>query len=255
MYFVVIFTVKLKRMKAIIFAAGLGTRLKPLTNNCPKALVNLNGKPLLWHSIMRLKLVGVTDITVNVHHFADAVISYLKTEDFGVTIHISDERDFLLDTGGGIMKARPFLDGNEPFIACNVDIISSVELNKVIEFHNEKKPLATLVVRMRETSRYLMFDETMQLSGWKNISSGEEIVSNARFQHSKPFAFSGIQVVSPALFDLITEEGKFSITPLYLRLAQQNAILGYNDNSDFWLDLGKPGQIEIAEKYLASKHS
>lgn len=237
-------------MKAIIFAAGLGTRLKPLTDKCPKALVKLNGKPLLWHSIMKLKLAGVTDITVNVHHFAESVISYLGSENFGVSIHVSDESDFLLDTGGGIMKARPFLDGCEPFIACNVDVISSVDLNKVIEFHNENKPLVTLIVRKRETSRYFMFDQKMRLSGWKNMVSGEEIISNAGFQQSSPFAFSGIQVISPSIFNLITEDGKFSITPLYLRLAQQNVILGYDDHSDFWLDLGKPGQIEIAEEYL-----
>jgi NDP-sugar pyrophosphorylase family protein len=240
-------------MKAIIFAAGLGTRLKPLTDNCPKALVELNGQPLIWHSINFLKESGIDQVIVNVHHFADLIIDYLKHEDFGITIHISDEREELLDTGGGMLKARKFLDCIESFIACNVDIISSIDLKKAIEYHNLNNPLATLIVRKRETSRYFMFDENMSLSGWKNIETGEEKISNEAFPHSQTWAFSGIQIISPAIFDLITERGKFSITPLYLRLAEQYKIIGYPDHSDFWLDLGKPGQITIAEEFLSNR--
>jgi NDP-sugar pyrophosphorylase family protein len=240
-------------MKAIIFAAGLGTRLKPLTNNCPKALVMLNDQPLLWHSINSLKRSGIEKVIVNVHHFADSIKKYLEEEDFGITIHISDESDELLDTGGGLLKARKFLDGKEPFIACNVDILSSVDLKKAIEFHTLHNPIATLVVRKRETSRYFLFDENMALSGWKNIETGEEKISSDAFSKSTTWAFSGIQVISPAIFDLITERGKFSVTPLYLRLAEHHKIMGFPDNSDFWLDLGKPGQISIAEKYLSTR--
>ncbi len=238
-------------MKAIIFAAGLGTRLKPLTDNCPKALVQLNGKPLLWHSINLLKKYGIDDITVNVHHFSKDIIKYLSDNEFGIRINISDESDFLLDTGGGLLKAKCFLDGNEPFIACNVDIISSVDIGKLIEYHKENQAIATLVVKNRLTSRYFMFDESMKLTGWVNTTTGEEIISNEEFYNSQMFAFSGIQVISPDIFDLIEEKGKFSITSLYLRLAEKRTIKGWIDDSEFWLDLGKPGQIEIAEKYLS----
>lgn len=237
-------------MKAIIFAAGLGTRLKPLTDNCPKALVLLNGKPLLWHSISLLKKYGIDDITVNVHHFSKDIIKYLSENEFNIRINISDESDFLLDTGGGLLKARHFLDGNEPFIACNVDIISSVDIGKLVEYHKENHAIATLVVKNRLTSRYFMFDDSMKLTGWANTTTGEEIISNEEFYNSQMFAFSGIQVLSPEIFDLIEEKGKFSITALYLRLAEKHTIKGWIDESEFWLDLGKPGQIEIAEKYL-----
>jgi NDP-sugar pyrophosphorylase family protein len=240
-------------MKAIIFAAGLGTRLRPLTDQCPKALITLNGQPLLWHSIQFLKQSGIDEVVVNVHHFAGTIINYLKKEDFGITVHISDESDELLDTGGALLKARKFLDGNMPFIACNVDIITSVDLKKAIDYHNLNQPLATLVVRKRETSRFLMFNENMSLSGWKNLENSEEIISKKTFSESIPWAFSGIQIISPAIFDLISEHGKFSITTLYLRLAENYNIMGYPDSSDFWLDLGKPGQITIAEKYLAEQ--
>jgi NDP-sugar pyrophosphorylase family protein len=245
----------MNKRKAIIFAAGLGTRLKPLTDSYPKALVILNGKPLLWHSINFLKRWGINEVVVNVHHFADSIIDYLAKEGFGIPIHISDERNELLDTGGGLLKARKFLDSSEPFIACNVDVISSVNLMEAIEFQIENNPLATLIVRKRDTNRNFMFDENRVLSGWKNFETGEEISSNEAFSTSKPFAFSGIHVISPRIFNLITEVGKFSITIPYLRLAQQNKIMGYLDKSDFWLDLGKPGQITIAEEFLSNQSS
>lgn len=237
-------------MKAIIFAAGLGTRLKPLTNNCPKALVKLNGQPLLWHTINKLTLAGVSEIVINVHHLGDQIIDYLNHQQFKVPIHISDERNLLLDTGGGLKKAQQFLTGDAPIVAYNVDIISSVSLPDVIAWHNMKKALATLVVRNRQTSRYLLFDPNMQLTGWQNKTTGETKTVSKQFENSCPFAFSGIQIISPAIFNLITEQGKFPITELYLRLAQKQLIMGYSDMSDFWIDLGKPGQIEIAENYL-----
>jgi len=238
-------------MKALIFAAGLGTRLKPLTDNSPKALVQLNGEPLIWHTINNLKKFGVTEVVVNVHHHAAMLTNYLLQTDFGLPIHISDESDLLLDTGGGLLKARAFLDGSEPFIAINVDVISSIDLKKVIEFHLKNEPLATLVVRKRETGRLFLFDEKMHLSGWKNFVTGEEKKATENFYSSKPLAFSGIHIISPSIFNLISEEGMFSIVELYLRLAKDNIIMGYKDKSDFWLDLGKPGQLAIAEEYLA----
>jgi NDP-sugar pyrophosphorylase family protein len=238
-------------MKAIIFAAGLGTRLGVVTQATPKALVQLNGEPLLYHAIHKLKTAGVNELVINVHHFSDQVIQYLLSKSFGLTIHISDESGELLDTGGGLKKARPWLDGEEPFIAWNVDVISSLDLTEVVGYHNRIKPLATLVVRKRNTSRYFLFDQDMQLVGWKNSSTGEEVRSRPTLSPSENWAFSGIQVISPAIFDLIDESGKFSVTTLYLRLAKQYPVAGYPDSSEFWLDLGKPGQIEEAEKLLA----
>lgn len=241
----------MKRMKGFVFAAGLGTRLKPLTNHKPKALVELNGQPLLYHAIQKLKEVAVDEIIVNVHHFSSLVIEYLQQNDFGIPITISDETEQLLDTGGGLLKAKNPLS-NSPFIAYNVDIISSINLKEMIHFHNASGNLATLAVRHRETSRYLMFDRQMHLSGWINKTTGNKIISNENFEQSQPFAFSGIQIIEPSIFDKITETGKFSVTPMYLRLAESEKIGGFLDQSDFWLDVGKPGQLEIAAEYLKS---
>jgi MurNAc alpha-1-phosphate uridylyltransferase len=164
-------------MKAIIFAAGLGTRLKPHTNNCPKALVQLAGKPLLWHAINKLIETGVSEIIVNVHHFGEQIIDYLCATHFDVPIFISDERHVLLDTGGGLVKTQDFFSNTDAFIAFNVDVISSVNLKEVIDFHITNNAMATLVLRNRKTSRYLLFSDSQQLTGWKNIDSGEEKIS------------------------------------------------------------------------------
>lgn len=240
-------------MNAIIFAAGLGTRLQPLTNSTPKALVLLNNKPLLWHAITYLEGFGINKIIVNIHHFGDQIIEYINQNKFNAEISISDERDCLLDTGGGLLKAKSLLLTNEPIIAINVDIITSANLGEIINFHLAQNALATLVVRKRETSRYFMFDEMMQLAGWKNFSTGDEIKATQNFNTSSPWAFSGIQILSPEIFNFITQTGKFSVTPMYLKLAENHKIVGYADTSNFWLDLGKHGQIEIAEKYLKAK--
>lgn len=238
------------RMKALIFAAGLGSRLKEYTQNKPKALVTLAGKPLLQRAIEHLKNFGINHIVINVHHFADQVIDFIKEHDsFGIRIDISDERDQLLDTGGGLKKAGQFLMGNEPILIYNVDVVSNLDLNELLEFHGQNKALATLVVRQRKTSRYLMFDENMLLAGWKNFSSGETIVSREdSFADSHPYAFSGIHILQPEILDLITEEGIFPIMDLYLRLAKNHPIKAYIDQSDLWMDLGKPDQIVEAEK-------
>lgn len=242
-------------MKALLFAAGMGTRLKSYTQDKPKALVTLAGKPLIQHAIEYLKSFGITDITINVFHFAEQVIEFIDEHNsFGITIHISNERDQLLDTGGGLKKAGTFLKGDEPIVIYNVDVISNLDLNAVLKYHQEQKALATLVVRSRETSRYLMFDRNLQLAGWKNFSNGDTIISRAKeFQEAEPFAFSGIHIVQPEILDLITEEGKFPIMDLYLRLAKEHLIKAYIDQSDLWMDLGKPEQLLAAEELLSKK--
>ncbi|MDP2114029.1 MAG: nucleotidyltransferase family protein, partial [Bacteroidota bacterium] len=228
---------------------GLGTRLKEHTSDKPKALVQLAGKSLLQLAIEKLKSHQITDITVNVFHFADQVISFLNNHSFpGVNIHISDEREELLDTGGGLKKAETFLTGSEPIMIYNVDVISNLDLNLLERHHLTSGSLATLVVRQRDTSRYLMFDENFQLAGWKNFSNGETKISRVdKFDNSIPYAFSGIQIVQPEIFNLITETGKFPIIDLYLRLAQTEAVHGFVDTSTIWMDLGKPDQLQKAE--------
>jgi len=242
-------------VKALLFAAGLGTRLKTYTHDKPKALVTLAGKPLLQHAIEHLKTFGINEITINVFHFAEQIIDFISEQNsFGIRINISDEREQLLDTGGGLKKANVFLNGTEPILIYNVDVISNLNLIDVLNYHQQNKALATLVVRKRETSRYLLFDESMQLTGWKNFSNGDTIISRTdSFAHSQPFAFSGIHILDPHIFNLITEEGKFPIMDLYLRLAKDHKIIGYHDQSDLWMDLGKPDQLIAAEQVLAKK--
>lgn len=242
-------------MKALLFAAGLGTRLKEHTQDKPKALVCLAGKPLLQHAIEYLKSFGISDITINVFHFAEQVISFIEENDsFGVNIHISDEREQLLDTGGGLKKAGTFLKGSDPILIYNVDVISNLDLNVLLHYHQQQNALATLVVRSRETSRYLMFDNDLQLTGWKNFSNGETLISRFdSFEKSQPMAFSGIHLIQPKLLDLITEEGKFSIMDLYLRLAKTQRIHAFVDTSGIWMDLGKPDQLQAAEMLFRDK--
>lgn len=237
-------------MKALLFAAGLGTRLKQHTENKPKALVMLAGKPLLQHAIEHLKKFGITDVTINVFHFADQVISFVhENNSFGIQIHFSDERPQLLDTGGGLKKAGDLLKGSEPILIYNVDVISNLDLNVLLDYHLRQKALATLVVRSRQTSRYLMFDPNLLLAGWRNFRNEESIISRPdAFTNAQPFAFSGIHIIQPELIDLITEEGKFPIMDLYLRLAKQNPIKAFVDESEIWMDLGKPEQLLAAKK-------
>ena len=237
----------------MIFAAGLGTRLYPFTLDRPKALVEVAGKTLLQLAIEKVSSFGYNELVINIHHFGSQIIEFLeKNNNFGLDIVISDERDHLLDTGGGILKAAPSLNGDEPFLVYNVDVLSNIDLNLFRKYHEERGGLATLVVRDRKTARYLAFDESMQLSGWKNIKTGEEIASR-NMQKSSLLAFSGIQLINPAIFKLITETGNFPLIPLYLRLASTHQIFGYNDSSSLWMDLGKPDQITAAEKYILNR--
>ncbi|MDP4185992.1 MAG: nucleotidyltransferase family protein [Bacteroidota bacterium] len=241
-------------MKAMIFAAGLGTRLKPYTETKPKALVELAGKPLLQHCIENLRKYGFTELVINVHHFGNQIIEFLeKNHNFGLSISVSDERECLLDTGGGLKKAAPLLTDSEPVLICNVDVLTDLNLNTLIEDHKSHNALATLVVRRRETSRYLLFDDHLSLRGWTNIKTGEVKESLPLNGEEQQLAFSGVHIVSPAFFNLITEAGKFSVIDLYLRLAKEHAIRGYIDNSPFWIDLGKPEELHRAEELLKAK--
>ncbi|GAB7087937.1 nucleotidyltransferase family protein [Marinifilum fragile] len=235
-------------LNAMIFAAGLGTRLKPYTNTKPKALVELAGKTLLERAIQKLVKLGVDRIVINVHHFADLIEDFLKeNNNFGVDIRISDERDHLLDTGGGLKKAIDLFIPDAPVLIYNVDILSSIDLNELIQQHESSKALVSMVMRKRESSRYLYFNKEKQLTGWKNCKTGEVKKARVDMEESKPLAFSGIHLVNPKLFDLIEEDGKFSIIDLYLRLAKTEKMLAYKDQSDLWFDLGKPEQLQKAE--------
>jgi NDP-sugar pyrophosphorylase family protein len=224
----------------MILAAGLGTRLRPVTDSIPKALVKVDGRTLLEGAILHLAEYGVKEIIVNVHHFAGQVVQYLhEKNNFGLDITISDESDQLLDTGGGLQKASGFFTGKDPFFVRNVDIISNLDLYRMMEYHRQSHALATLAVRKRETSRYFLFNRDHRLCGWKNLKTGEQILSVQSLANPEMLAFSGIQVVSPEIFNLITETGKFSLTALYLRLAKDQLIKGFIDDGSVWKDVGK----------------
>lgn len=236
-------------MKAMIFAAGLGTRLLDETSDKPKALVNIGGKPLLQHAIEKLKRDGISEIVVNVHHFSELVIRFIERNDFGIPIHISDETGKILDTGGGLKKAAPLLKGNSPVVIYNVDILSDLNLQEVKDAHLKSGALATLVVRSRETQRYFKFDHEKQLVGWINKKTGESKISiSEKFNESVEMAFSGIHIIQPEFFNLLHAEEKFSITALYLELAKTQKIKGYFDDSKLWMDVGKPEQLAKARK-------
>ena len=240
-------------MKSMLFAAGLGTRLRPLTNDRPKAMVKVKGKPLLQWAIEKLIHSGSEEIIVNVHHYADMIEGFIKkNNEFGVRIEISDEREMVLETGGGLKKTQWFFDDGAPFLVCNVDILSNMDLVKFYEHHLETNALATLAVRSRPTSRYLLFDEKNHLAGWKNIKTGEvrSHLSNKELNALKiqPLAFSGIHVMNPAIFDHLLEEEKFSIIAVYLRAMEKQAIVGYRHDGDFWLDVGKPEAYQEAQE-------
>jgi NDP-sugar pyrophosphorylase family protein len=238
-------------MKAMILAAGLGTRLRPLTDNIPKALVKVKGITLLESSIRYLHKNGVNSIIINIHHFGEQIIDFLaEHENFGSEIAVSDERDQLLDTGGGLRKAAWFFPGHDSFIVYNVDVITDLNLAPVTDLHRRSNALATLVVKNRETLRYFLFNGEMELSGWENKSTGEQKITRKERGELQPFAFSGIQVVSPMIFPLIEETGKFSLTELYLRLSSTQKIAGFIDKDSYWIDVGKPQNVFSTTKSL-----
>jgi mannose-1-phosphate guanylyltransferase len=238
-------------MRAMILAAGLGTRLRPLTNDRPKALVEVAGRTLLEITLRRLAACGIREVIVNVHHLADMVVEYLKKNDnFGMRIEISRE-EILLDTGGGLKKAEWFFREDsgpweEPFIVHNVDVLSTIDFQRMVEFHKGNQGLATLAVQDRETSRYLLFDERSRLCGRRaGRDQKPEIVRAAN--ETQALAFSGVHVISPRLLGLMAEDGAFSIITSYLRLAgQAERILGFRADEYYWRDLGKPENIAQA---------
>jgi mannose-1-phosphate guanylyltransferase len=244
-------------MKAMILAAGLGTRLRPLTDNLPKALVEINGRTLLEITLERLQSFGIREVIVNVHHHAEKIIEYLKTKNnLGMQIAISREDDLLLDTGGGLKKAAWFfLENNpdNPFLLHNVDVLSTIDLRKMVEAHTEKSALATLAVQERKSSRQLLFDENGLLCGRrKGTGSPDEIVRPSTTL--QPLAFSGIHVISPRLLKLITEDGVFSIIDTYLRLAGSGEeISAFRADEYYWRDLGRPEDLVQASNDLRQK--
>jgi NDP-sugar pyrophosphorylase family protein len=247
-------------MKAMILAAGLGTRLRPLTDDRPKALVEVGGRTLLEITLARLRGFGVHEVIVNVHHFADMVVEYLKAKNnFGMYIEVSREEN-LLDTGGGMKKAAKFLKYSgghskkkAPFILHNVDVISSIDLGRMAQLNSDNEALATLAVQERETSRYLLFDERRQLCGRRvGRDQAPEFVRPAQEEHA--WAFSGVHIISPRIFSMMTEEGAFSIIDCYLRLAAAGEkIIAFRADKYYWRDLGRPENVAQAERDLKNK--
>jgi NDP-sugar pyrophosphorylase family protein len=247
-------------MKAMILAAGLGTRLKPLTNDRPKALVTVAGRTLLEIALSRLRIFGVREVIVNVHHYAEMIVEYLRANNnFGMSIEVSREED-LRDTGGGLKKAAHFfLDTNldEPFILHNVDVISTIDLGRMVRFHTEHAALATLVVQDRVTSRYLLFDENSQLCGRQAGRAAKVEDKQSELARpaadAQPLAFSGIHMISPHIFAKMREEDAFSIIDAYLHLAAQGErIVAFRADEWYWRDLGRPESIQQAAEDLAN---
>jgi NDP-sugar pyrophosphorylase family protein len=239
-------------MKAMILAAGLGTRLRPFTDTTPKALIAVNGVPLLEIVIQRLKFYGFHEIIINVHHLAEHIIEFLqKKRNFGLDIRISPETDILLDTGGGVKKAAWFFDDGNPFLVHNVDILSDLDLRQLYETHLLSHALATLAVKNRQSSRYLLFDYENLLCGWQNIVTGEIKITRITSESDLiPLAFSGIHVIHPAIFDLMPEQEVFSITDVYIQLASTHKIVAFNHNSSLWMDLGRIDHLTKAGEIL-----
>jgi NDP-sugar pyrophosphorylase family protein len=239
-------------MKAMIFAAGIGSRLRPVTDSIPKALVPLNGRPVLESLIIKLKAAGCGEIIINVHHLGEQIIDFLKAKDnFGITIHISDERKYLLDTGGGLKHAAALLSGGEPFLVHNVDIVSDADLRALYNSHNPGATLATLLVSERITSRYLLFDKDNKLCGWRNRETGE---IKSHFPGFSPgqyreYAFAGIHVMSPKIFTCMEEwTGKFSIIDFYISACVKERIKAHYAPGATIIDIGTPSALENAGK-------
>jgi N-acetyl-alpha-D-muramate 1-phosphate uridylyltransferase len=242
-------------MKAMILAAGLGTRLKPFTDLHPKALLEVNKKSLLQRNVEYLSSYGIKDIIINIHHFPEQVKEAIeKNNGWGANITISDERDLLLETGGGLKKAASFFADGEPFVVMNVDVLTDMDLNAMIAQHKSTNVWATLAVSKRETSRYLLFDETSRLCGWKNKKTGEQKMSKPAQTHEEK-AFSGIHIIEPKVLPLLKNpdsqaehQEKFSITDAYLELSKQHSIMAYEHSGCKFIDVGKHDSIARAEE-------
>lgn len=245
-------------MKAMIFAAGLGTRLGDITRTIPKALVEVGGEPMLKRVILKLRDAGIRYMVVNVHHHARCIIDYLAVNDnFGIDIRVSDESGLLLDTGGGLLKARPLLDGDEPILVHNADILTDFDIPAMQSAHEKAGADATLLVASRQTSRYLLFDGDMRMVGWENVKTGEKRTPfpPADIENASPLAFGGVHIVSPAVFPRLavySSEPKFSITPFYTDECARLDIRGYTPAEAYsWIDIGKPDSLTQAESIVS----
>jgi MurNAc alpha-1-phosphate uridylyltransferase len=234
-------------MKAMIFSAGLGTRFKPWTDKHPKPLAVINGKSLLQRNVEYLQQYGIKDIIINVHHFPEQVIEAIQNnKGWGSNITISDETDFLLDTGGGLLKAKDFFTPDEPFLTCNADILTDLAIDRIVNFHRENKPLISLGVTKRKTSRYFLVDKDDRLCGWRNIATGAEKIPLAHPDLEEK-AYSSVAIFEYSVFDKNPFAGKFSLIDLYLHLAPTDKIVCFDHTGDRWVDVGKPETVSIAE--------
>lgn len=230
----------------MLFAAGLGTRLKPFTNHHPKALALVNGKSLLERNIEYLKSYGIEEIVINIHHFGNQIVEFINQQDqFGIRILISDESDEVLETGGGLVKAKNLL-GDERFLVMNVDILTDLNLHEFMNFHQANHPLISLAVSKRESSRKLLFDQKIVLKGWKNLATSEEILLSQ--DDYEEFAFSGLHIIEPTIFDWLPKSGKFSIMKSYMDLMHHQRILGFDHSGGKLVDVGRVESVREAEK-------
>lgn len=237
--------------QAFILSAGLGTRLEPLTNSKPKALVEVNDVSLLEHNIQKLVSYSCKHIVINVHHFSEQILEHISKKHYSCDIFVSDETELLLDTGGALKNARNLFDFSKDILIHNVDILSKIDFNSLYLSHKEKSSLTTLAISQRETSRYLLFDENQMLGGWENIKTGERIIVKDDID-LKPYGFSGIQLIRPELIDLIDNKEKvFSIIPEYLKLAKSYPINSYIHSKDIWVDVGTINKIKEAEELIS----
>ncbi len=236
-------------MKALIFAAGKGTRLKPFTDHHPKALAKVNGMTLLERNISYLKGFGINDFVINIHHFGDQIVQFLKeNNNFNCKIEVSDETGELLETGGGLVFAKKLLNHGEDFLIMNADILTDINISEFVKYHKEIKDFATLAVSDRESSRKLLFNEDLVLRGWLNVQTGEQRL--AEFNKGfKPLAFSGVHCINPIIFDKIKRTGKFSVMEEYLDLMHTEKIHGYV-HRNILIDVGRPESVVEAEKYF-----
>lgn len=241
------------KFQAFVLAAGLGTRLRPLTNDRPKALVEVGSYTLLEINLKNLIRQGATQIVVNVHHFPDKILNFIESKTWGVPIVVSDERDLLLDTGGGLKHAEPLFLPDLPIVVHNVDILSDIDFQKMLTYHTESKSIATLATSIRDTSRYLLIDDKGLLVGWENKKTGEYRWSDDSREEYKEHAFSGIAIVEPRLLELLPPDGEpYPIIPAYLDIAKHHTISTFQHESKNWIDVGKPETLEQARHKLAT---
>lgn len=233
-------------VKALLFAAGLGTRLKPFTDKHPKALATVHGRTLLEWNIRYLQRFGIEDVIVNVHHFADQIEKAVRVnKGFGSRVTISDERAEVLETGGGLLKAAPFFAGEEAFVVLNVDALTNLDLTAMLAYHQEHAPVATLAILQRESSRHLLFDESLALCGWRNNATGEERWAREG-ETTRGYGFTGVQVLTPAFLKSLHRKGKFSLVDAYLDAAAELLVKGYDHTGDVFIDVGKPESLAKA---------